>query len=370
MENYLIKIQKMTKILVIEDETLIRQSVSEILTYEGFEVLEAQNGERGIVAAFQHSPDLILCDIMMPVMDGYEVLYQLRNNTSTKLIPFIFMTALAERSDLRSGMELGSDDYITKPYTRDELLTAVNTQLRKSADKHEQTEVKLNELRKNIIRHLPHELRTPLNGILGFGELLMNYSETVSHEELPLIGKNIYESAVRLNRLTQNYLTYMQLELGSGIQLLEKTLHNPDRICERMSIEMATHYNRLEDLELNLSKGAASIGETEFLKIVEELTDNAFKFSASGQKVIVDCETIEGKFFLKVKDHGRGIIVSDISRIGAFMQFDRKRYEQQGSGLGLIISKRLVELFKGELKIQSKVGEGTTIVVTLPGNQK
>ncbi|MEI7829666.1 MAG: response regulator [Prolixibacteraceae bacterium] len=357
----------MTKILVIEDETLLRQGVSEILTYEGFEVLEAQNGERGIVAAFQYSPDLILCDIMMPVMDGYEVLYQLRNNDSTKLIPFIFMTALAERSDLRSGMELGSDDYITKPYTREELLTAVHTQLRKSTDKHEMTELKLNELRKNIIRHLPHELRTPLNGILGFGELLMNYSETVTHEELPLIGKNIYESAIRLNRLTQNYLTYMQLELGSGIQFIENTLQNPDRICEKKSKEMALPYNRVDDLELNLSRGAACIGETEFIKIVEELTDNAFKFSSMGKKVIVSCETKDGKFILKVKDHGRGIIVSDISRIGAFMQFDRKKFEQQGSGLGLIITKRLVELFKGELKIESTVGESTTIVVTLPG---
>lgn len=276
------------------------------------------------------------------------------------------MTALAERSDLRSGMELGSDDYITKPYTREELLTAVNTQLRKSADKREETEVKLNELRKNIIRHLPHELRTPLNGILGFGELLMNYSETVSHDELPLIGKNIYESAVRLNRLTQNYLTYMQLEFASGIQYIENSIPNPERICERKSIEIATHYNRLEDLELNLAKGAAKIGETELLKIVEELTDNAFKFSAVGRKVIVSCESTDGNFILKVKNFGRGIIDADISRIGAFMQFDRKKYEQQGSGLGLIITKRLIELFKGELKIESTVGDSTTMVVTLP----
>jgi two-component system sensor histidine kinase/response regulator len=358
----------MTKILVIEDEAMLRQGVSEILTYEGFEVLEAQNGERGIVAAFQYSPDLILCDIMMPVMDGYEVLCQLRKNESTKLIPFIFMTALAERSDLRSGMELGSDDYITKPYTRDELLSAVNTQLKKSTDKQEFTESRLDELRKTIIRHLPHELRTPLNGILGFGELLMNYSDTVSHDELPLIGKNIYESAIRLNRLTQNYLTYMQLELGSGVPFVENTLHNLEKICERKAKEMANQHLRLDDLELKLSISAACIRETEFVKIVEELTDNAFKFSSVGNKVSIGCETRGDKFILKVKDHGRGIMVSDISRIGAFMQFERKRFEQQGSGLGLIITKRLVESFKGELKIESIVGEGTTIVVTLPGN--
>lgn len=357
----------MKKILVIEDELLLREGVSEILTFEGFDVFKAENGEIGILAVFQYAPDLILCDIMMPLMDGYEVLNQLRQNEKTKLIPFIFMTALTERSNQRLGMELGSDDYITKPYTREELLKAISTRLKKSGDIKEREESSLNELRENIISHLPHELRTPLNGMLSFGQQLMDYPETVSYNDLSEIGKNIYGSALRLSRLIQNYLIYTQLELKKSDPLQMTELKSLKKICQKIAEEVAVSYDRLNDLNLNTTDGVSSIGETEFIKIVEELTDNAFKFSATGTKVTVSCGMGNGQFYLTVEDHGRGIAASDIHKIGAYMQFDRKLYEQQGSGLGLIISKKIVALYEGKLSIESIPEKGTIIRVILPG---
>ncbi len=121
----------MTKILIIEDNDDIRENVMEILTLAGYSVFEANNGKTGAELAMKHVPDLILCDIMMGDLDGYGVLHLLNKHTDTKAIPFIFMTAKSERSDIRKGMELGADDYLTKPFDDTELLNAIESRLRK-----------------------------------------------------------------------------------------------------------------------------------------------------------------------------------------------------------------------------------------------
>lgn len=119
----------MAKILVIEDEEAIRDKIMTVLRYEGFETLGAAEGDEGVSAAADNSPDLIICDVLMPRMNGYGALSALRANEKTAAIPVIFLTAAASRADQRKGMELGADDYITKPYTVDELLSAVRTRL-------------------------------------------------------------------------------------------------------------------------------------------------------------------------------------------------------------------------------------------------
>ena len=123
----------MTKILVIEDEQLIRNSVVEQLKAEGFETIEAENGRVGLTWAREHKPDLIICDVVMPEVDGYQVLSSLRQEPATALMPFVFITSLTDRADMRRGMELGADDYLPKPFTKPELLGAVAARLKKQA---------------------------------------------------------------------------------------------------------------------------------------------------------------------------------------------------------------------------------------------
>lgn len=122
----------MKTILLIEDNEEIRENMGEILELSNYKVLTAADGKEGVALAIQHKPDLIICDIMMPVLDGYGVIHMLQKNEDTQNIPFIFLTAKAERSEIRKGMELGADDYITKPFNGTELLNAVETRLRKS----------------------------------------------------------------------------------------------------------------------------------------------------------------------------------------------------------------------------------------------
>ena len=119
----------MSKILVIEDEDNVREIVFEILTAEGFEVLQAENGVIGLQLAQQQLPCLIICDIMMPGLDGHDVLLQLQQDTATRTIPFIFLSAKSTHIDRRTGMNLGADDYLTKPCTRADLLKAVTARL-------------------------------------------------------------------------------------------------------------------------------------------------------------------------------------------------------------------------------------------------
>lgn len=123
----------MVKVLVIEDEIEIRANLLELLALEGYDIVGADNGVTGLIGAMEHEPDLILCDVMMPELDGHDVLSALRQEPETASIPFIFLTALADKGDIRQGMALGADDYLTKPFTCMEVIKAIETRLQKQA---------------------------------------------------------------------------------------------------------------------------------------------------------------------------------------------------------------------------------------------
>jgi DNA-binding response OmpR family regulator/DNA-binding CsgD family transcriptional regulator len=138
------------KILVIEDETELRQSIAEMLHYEGFEIFEAADGEQGLMLMQQKKPDIILCDIRMPLMNGYDLLEKFRQKELFQRIPFIYLTALTERTKFRQGMELGADDFLTKPFTREELTRAITAQLEKYKTKENYIQKKIEEIEKKL----------------------------------------------------------------------------------------------------------------------------------------------------------------------------------------------------------------------------
>jgi len=121
----------MRRILVIEDEPEMRRNIAALLRYHDYEAIEAENGRQGIILARQQKPDLILCDVMMPELDGHGVLQELQQDAGLALIPFVFLTAKGDKDDLRSGMNLGADDYLTKPVANADLVQAIETRLRR-----------------------------------------------------------------------------------------------------------------------------------------------------------------------------------------------------------------------------------------------
>lgn len=361
----------MKRILVIEDDKILRRNIVGLLGNEGYAVSEAGDGLSGLKAAQELTPDLVICDIIMPEVDGYEVLARLRQNETTATVPFIFMTALGDKADMRQGMEAGADDYISKPYSRSELLAAVASQLAKksSIDRHYQKN--LDKLRKSLALALPHEFITPLSNILSYSELILEDPAAVETAELTKMVGRINNSARRLQRLIGNFLLYAELEATlTNLEKISKwrtgsTLSTALVITNLAKLK-AQQARREKDLALNLQDAPVQIGEEWLNKLLTELVDNAFNYSAAGTPVQVGSVREDEWLEISVRNTGRGMTAEQIGAIGAYMQFEREFYEQQGTGLGLIIAKRLTELHGGTFHLQSTPGQQTIVKVTLP----
>lgn len=361
----------MKKILVIEDDRSVRENLLDLLDAKNFETFGAGNGKTGVELALVHQPDLIICDVMMPELDGFGVLTALRKEPATATIPFIFLTAMTEKTDLRQGMSLGADDYLTKPFTGGELLDAISARLEKQAAIEQQQAQKLDQLRSSITLSLPIELRSPLNNILGFSQLLMEESTSPERQDIREMSEVIHKSAERLERLIQNFLLYAELEViatnPERIEALRSSqVSSATSVIAQIINHLAKRVGREADLQLELQDSSVQIAQVRLEKIVEELLDNAFKYSTPGTPIRVVGTPVGPFFVLSITDRGRGMSAAQIAEIGAYQQFERKLYEQQGSGLGLIISKRLAQLLGGQLTIESRPDKETTVKVFLP----
>lgn len=351
----------MYKILFVEDQEELSQEVTKWLRYEGYEVYTAYNAKDALKLALEKTPDMIISDIMMPGMSGYDFFLELKKRESLRQTPFLFLTALADNSYTRKGMSMGADDYLTKPFSRKDLLEAIQTQKSKHQQIKQNIESSLKQLRTQILTTLPHELRTPLIGIIGFGEILAGYQGNLSNEEIAEMGESILTSGNRLYRIIENYLLYVQLELSDqhkqGItsgEILEALIFSE---C----YSVAKNHSRESNLKTNIKPADLLISEDFLRKILRELLDNAFRYSSDAEPVEITGKISGGKYLLSVKDNGIGMEQRNTKNIGAFTQFDRAKNEQQGLGLGLAIAKRMTELSGGQLDVDSKPGQGTVI---------
>lgn len=361
----------MQKILVIEDTKDLREDVVEMLNLEGFHAVGAENGLEGITAARRERPDLIVCDIMMPELDGYGVLERVREDPKTVSIPFIFLTAKTDRIDQRHGMVLGADDYLTKPFQANELLESIHSQLEKRRRMKASVGKLMEELQNNIITALPHELRTPLNTIIGFSEMLMMEAHRLKPDQVADWSAHINTSGHRLYRLVENYLYYVRTQVNSQTQQQLEAykaarMDGASMVIYSQAMKLAQRAEREDDLQLEIAElPTVHIMQQDLIKIVDEMLDNAFKFSTPGAPVQMVVNLEDGYFTMSFRDHGRGMTTDEVDAIGAYMQFGRDLYEQQGMGLGLAIVRRLCELYNGEFNIQSVPDEGTLVTVTL-----
>jgi two-component system sensor histidine kinase/response regulator len=361
----------MTRVLVIDDDLAIRDVIAVTLRRSGYEVFTAASGAEGLELARKQLPGLIICDIRMVLVDGYEVLSAIRNNPSTASIPFILVTSLTSVERMRQGMELGADDFLPKPFTQSQLRAAVKTRLEKHRLLVQEAETKLELLRQHLSTALPHELRTPLNGILGYADILRKQFADLEAHEVSQMAERIYKNGKRLNRLVENFLIYAQIEIVKmDYQKIEQLRKNrtveAQKIIDAAATQRTYESERAGDLRLKLADGSVAMSPEYFSKIFEELFDNAIRYSKKGSPLLVETETNGGEFVFRISDHGRGMSAEQLHNIGAYMQFERKVYEQQGSGLGLTVAKRLTEIHGGFLKLESEYGKGTTVTVTLP----
>jgi two-component system, sensor histidine kinase and response regulator len=361
----------MNRILVVEDAHSLRRDILEMLTFEGYEVTGAEDGLVGVQRARELLPDLIICDIMMPHMDGYGVLETLREDVVTASIPFVFLTARTDRVDIRQGMELGADDYLTKPFTAAELLQTVRTRLEKHERLNELAKKPMKDLQDNIILALPHELRTPLNVILGFSDLLMSDYDDMDAARVGEMARHMNSAALRLYRLIENFLIYANVEILKSTPEKYEALRgavteHPRAVIEYAALDKAQQMKREGDIQLDVEDTLGVQVVEEYLrKVVEELIDNALKFSEPNIPVQIKAYPERDRYVVCITDRGRGMTPEEIANIGAYMQFNRRFFEQQGSGLGLTIARRLVELHGGALSVTSVPDDNTTVRVVL-----
>ncbi|MCH8494166.1 MAG: response regulator [Balneolales bacterium] len=360
----------MIKILIVEDHVSIRECIRDILQEEGYDVRIAKNGLEAFDVVHQILPDLILCDVIMPEMDGIKLLKELNKDPVTGSIPFVFLTAKTEVMDLREAMNLGADDYLTKPVSREDLLDTIKIRLEKSQAVGKRYEGQFDELRTSLAVSLPHELRTPLTGIMGFSEYLLDNIETNTKEEYKEFLTHIYNSGKRLNRLIENYIAFSELQIQQHnpkmrARLPAKLLSLAEYMIQ-IADTIAHEHNRPDDLQIQIDDVDIPVTDRDFEKICEELISNAFRFSRKGQKVHITNRIISGAVEITIRDHGIGMDTRQVNLMGGFVQIDRDKNEQQGSGLGFTIAKQLIDLLGGSVKVESKPDFGTSIIFRLP----
>ncbi|MFN8372641.1 MAG: HAMP domain-containing sensor histidine kinase [Anaerolineae bacterium] len=356
-------------ILIIEDDKTLLRSIAATLRKAGFETASANDGTRALEVAKAHLPELMICKLGLLRQDDYALLRQLRANDRLATTPVIFLADNTPRELIREAMNLGADDYLFLPIRADELLRAIQSRLKLRATVI-QTHLRTMELlRKNMVFTLPHELRTPLMAILGYSQLLMSERNFGNPRVLYQRAKHINEIGMRLQLLIESYLQYTQIRLAETDAqykeaLRKYTLSYPAAVIRDQALLTASKYRRKRDLRLKLVDHPIHISEENLAKIVEELLDNAFRFSTSGSKVQITTLAEAQTYQLHIRDYGRGITPAYLEKAGKTMQFEPLVGEQQGFGLGLMIVTQLVQLYQGILALESTEGQGTLVTVT------
>ncbi len=364
------------KILLIDDSDFILESTATLLEFAGYEVITASEGTTGIQKAKEELPDLIICDVSMPGLSGFDVVIEIRDDMTTKQIPFIFLTAFTEKQKMREGIEKGADDYLTKPFTKKELIAAVETQWKKDKRIEEKIKGEVENVGKKLNYALPHEFRTPISQLVGYINEIKNNIEVLEKKDILKECDQMLDVVGRLRNIIDSFLMFTTLENNSKsptiiAQMRKAKMDEPMITVNDLAESIAVKYNRTEDIEIIdpvFDISIAMVSEL-FCRLADELINNAFKFSKKGEKIIISSEIENNQLSITISDSGIGMTSEQLKKLTAFVQFDREINEQQGIGLGLTIARRIVELHAGKFEITSEKDkgiQGTKIKVTIP----
>lgn len=375
---------KIPSILVVDDQPENFDIIDTLLSDRDYQLYYAASGRETFELLQTLRPDLILLDVMMPGVDGIQVCREIKADPKLASIPIVMVTALNTKEDLASCLQSGADDFISKPIHKVELEARVHSMLRikqQYDEIHDLSQIQqetisiletsIDKLRTNLLASMPHELNTPLNGILGGINLLLFDLDDLPPEEIRELLEISQSAALRLESVVQRLLLHLQLELTGQIprQLLDQTscLHS---IVETVLTKQADRAKRDADIRLSVDTIKLQIPPQYSHALITELVDNAFKFSTPGTPIEIVSDWDGSHCNVSIRSYGRIMTPEQINEIGAFMQFDRKLYEQQGLGLGLKIVQSIVKAIDGSFSILSSPPDQTTVLLRLPVAQR
>jgi signal transduction histidine kinase len=344
-------------VLIVEDEPDVAELIRYNLAREGYATLIAESGDKAVDEALRSTPDLILLDIMLPGMNGWEVCQTIRDSAKDRHVPIIMVSALTTEESRIKGLSLGADDYITKPFSVRELLIKTRNIVSRHAQIKELTAREQEQ--DNATRYLVHEMKNALNVIGGYSHLAARKSNGTSYLA------EINSSALHMEALLNDVALLAKLEKGHGPLLREEVDVAGVAASLADSLQETAGKRHLSLTTEAPSSLKAVVNAAALRQILTNLISNAIKYNRDHGSVRITCEALDDKVVLSVIDTGHGIRKEELESV--FIKFYRAQSSKgvPGSGLGLYIAKLLAEAMGGSISVTSSPGEGTTVSLLL-----
>ena len=371
---------KETKILIVDDTPANLDVLKQTLAREGYRISLAPSGERALKIVPLLKPDLILLDVMMPGIDGYETCRRLKRDRVHADIPVIFITAKNETQDIVEGFNAGGIDYISKPFRHEEVLARVSSQSRirslerarqrltQDLDARNRHLVELNDLKTRFLGMAAHDMRMPLASIGGFSQILIDGASQMAEPEKEDFLTRIRNLSRQMLGMINDLLDVTVIESGQlNLDLIERSLN--ETLLNRLPLFelLADKKNILIDAQLE-TLPPMPFDECRIHQVFDNLLGNAVKFSPAGSRIVVSLDA-EGEFArVTVRDEGPGLCEADKNRLfDGFQKLNpRPTGGEKSTGLGLLIARKMVEAHGGKLTVESSPGKGSTFGFMLP----
>ncbi len=363
-----------SRLLVVEDDPALLQGLRDILELADYDVTTAAHGQEALAELEKSAPHLIISDIMMPTMDGYQLYAAVRARPEWMDVPFIFITAKGTRRDVHRGKELGADDYLVKPFDEEDLLVAIRNKLGRRAQLDALRQKQIAELKRTILNTLNHEFRTPLTHIAAYVEVWRDTHPELDSAELSNFLDVIQSSSERLQRLVEDFILLAEFQTGEAQRAFDQRREPLIELPMILQVLAERYRQRAAVKQLALRVEAPTeplppvLADREFLmNALGRLVDNAVKFSRSGDgPITLTAQAESEQISLRVRDHGPGIPTEELEHIfDLFHQVDRVKREQQGIGSGLAIAREIIKLHHGELTARN-MAPGVVFTILLP----